>query len=453
MDLTRRQVLGIAGIATACTAGAASGVSLGLARRHLAAARPQDQHGPPGAYRPEPLWHLQVPSDVLLMTAGAAVYAWSSNKNHLYAVSAANGSMLWETPAPWSTPVLGKGLMYALSADGGLYALNTSSGRRQWDSAEAGGSNPLLGGAVLYTGGGASGISTILALDAQTGRTLWEVPAISGAVGGIEAPFAVTAGTVYTSTGGAIRALDASNGTEMWRWFVPGSFQTMSPSPQVTQGVVYGGYSIYDSNETVQFALGARDGSLLWSRIYPTPLIAMAVVDGIIYTAACFENGAGGPFGGTEPTLLAATTIGDGAHVWTKSMPMAALTFTVAETTAVLSVPTDPEDGGIVYPGGAGETELRALNLSSGQHIWSVTSAGWELTAAPVIAGDWVCAGFQGESIRVINLRTGATRWNLPMLAASAPAAHNGKVFAVGADAMDTNGGASPEGTLYAVPI
>jgi outer membrane protein assembly factor BamB len=388
---------------------------------------------------------------VLLTPAGAVVYAWSNSKNRLSALRAADGSTLWEMDAASGSPVVGTGLVYVFSVDEGLYALSASSGKKQWRSPEAGvgASNPLLDSTILYTGGATASTFAVLALDARTGRTLWEEAAISGSS---ETPFGVVAGTVYTSTGNAIRALNADNGTEMWRWSVPAN-QSMSPGPQVAQGVVYGGYTLYDSTDTVQFALSARDGSLLWSRTYPAPLIAMAAVDGIVYAAACSQDGVGGSFVAGESTIVSAATAGDGAHVWTKSMPRTVLTFTVAGTTAVLSFYPE-QAGGILYPGGTGsETELRGLSLGNGQTTWSVASAGWDLTAAPVITGDWVCAGFLGQSIRVVNLHTGVTKWNLPMPTGSAPVVGNGIVFAVGADAMNVYGQASPEGTLYAVSI
>jgi outer membrane protein assembly factor BamB len=455
MRPTRRQMLGIAGVALACTAGAGAGAGLGLASRRSAAVRPQGRHEPPRADSPKPLWHLRVPSDVQLTAAGASVYAVSNLKDRLYALRAADGSVRWEMPGEWSTPVTGRGLVYLSPEDGGLSAHSIGSGNKQWASPEASAapSGPLLNGTVLYTIGGVSGTSVILALDGQTGRKLWAVPAISDASQSTDVPFTVTAGTVYSATGAVIRALDARDGTELWRWAVPGGGLTLSPSPQVAQGIVYGGYSVYNSNESVQFALSARDGSLLWSRTYPTQVLAMAAVDEIVYAAACFGNG-GGSFAGPSPTLVSATAIGNGARVWTQNMPQTAQTFTVAGSTALLSVDPTPVAGGIAYPGGAAsETELRALGLSNGLTAWSVAGAGWSLAAAPVIAGDWVCAGFTGASIRVVNLHTGATRWNLPMFTVSAPAAHDGVVFAVGADAMNSSGAASPEGILYAVPI
>ena len=119
-------------------------------------------------------------------------------------------------PGEWSTPVIGKGLVYLSPEDGGLSAHSIGSGNKQWGSPEASAapSGPLLDGAILYTIGGVSGTSVILALDGQTGRKLWAVPAISDASESTDVPFTMAAGTVYTATGAVIRALDARDGTE-----------------------------------------------------------------------------------------------------------------------------------------------------------------------------------------------------------------------------------------------
>src|SRR5579872_4244525 len=113
-----------------------------------------------------------------------------------------------------------------------------------------------------------------------------------------------------------------------------------------------GSLLVDNSNESVQFALSARDGSLLWSRTYLTQLIAMAAVGELIYAAACSGDG-GGSFAGTSPTLISATATGNGTRVWTQSMPQTAQTFTVTGAAVLLSASPAPAAGGIAYPGGA----------------------------------------------------------------------------------------------------
>ncbi len=116
-------------------------------------------------------------------------------------------------------------------------------------------------------------------------------------------------------------------------------------------------------------------------------------MDEIVYAAAGFGNG-GGPFDGTSVTVLSAMTLRNGARVWQRNMENLNQTFAVAGTTALLSVYPNPAADGIdtSTPAANSQTELRALDLSNGLSTWQVASAGWSLTASPMLAGGWVCA-------------------------------------------------------------
>ena len=485
MGLTRRQLLGLAGIAAAGTAGAGAG--LGLARTGRANP-PGGQHAFSGTYHPVPLWRFRVsvPQDAHVTAAGSIVYVSYIDKDKMYALRTADGSVRWEAPATFTTPVTGRGLVYVIGNNGGLSALSFSNGRKQWDfpGANTAAGGPILDTSVIYTGSSQPGRSEILALDARTGRPLWQVPAVGGN-GNSEVPLAVAAGALYTSTDSIVRALDRSSGIERWRWSSPaGAFAI---SPQVTQDIIYGGYNSIDDNNSILFALSARDGGRFWTATYPAGLFAMATVDEIVYAAAGIGGG-GGRFGAGSPTVISAAAIRNGTHIckysvnpwdldlhpaaelrkrpkaprddrilthiWTRSLANLNPTFTVIGKAALISAYPTPVSGGIVYPGGTGsETELCGLNLNNGLITWRVASAGWSLISSPVFTGEWACVGFANESIRLVHVHTGKTRWNLPMRLVSAPTAQKGMVFAVGADAVGIYGDISSEGTLYAIPI
>ncbi len=76
-------------------------------------------------------------------------------------------------PSQASSPAVAKGVVYAGSYDGNLYALHAKTGKKLW-SYLAGGyviSSPAVANGVVYIDNDAA---TLYALNAETGAKLWE---------------------------------------------------------------------------------------------------------------------------------------------------------------------------------------------------------------------------------------------------------------------------------------
>jgi hypothetical protein len=101
-------------------------------------------------------------------------------------ISQQNPSSRRETEFPSGTtltpPITGRGLVYVTGNNGCLSAQSFTSGRKKWDfpGANITPVGPILDTSAIYTGANLPGSGEILALDAQTGRPLWQVPAVGG---------------------------------------------------------------------------------------------------------------------------------------------------------------------------------------------------------------------------------------------------------------------------------
>ena len=131
--------------------------------------------------------------------------------------------------------------------------------------------------------------------------------------------------------------------------------------------------------------------------------------------------------------------------------------FVIADGISLTCAHPATTSDGIAYSGGAdGVTELRATRLSDGQRIWQVTGPGMSLASQPVLARGYACLGFRHESVRVVSIKTGETRWDLPMTVIVGPVVSDSMVFAVGADAAGPDNNVddvSPKGYVYGVRL
>ncbi len=159
-----------------------------------------------------------------------------------------------------SSPAVANGKVYFGSGDGGIYAVDTSTGLLQWkfQTGDVVHGSPAVVGGVVYIGGYDS---RLYALDAQTGLLKWVFqagvdPAAHNQVG-FQASPAVVDGVVYIGCRDAhIYAIDASTGKEIWDY--PTSKSWVNTTPAVRDGVVYAATS--DSSRLM--ALDAKTGSL-----------------------------------------------------------------------------------------------------------------------------------------------------------------------------------------------
>ncbi len=176
-----------------------------------------------------------------------------------------------------SSPALVDGIVYFGCGDGGIYAVDATSGLLRWKvtTGDVVHASPAVVDGTVYIG---SWDSNLYAIDARTGQTRWtfksgEDPAIHNQVGFQSSP-AVVEGTVYVGCRDAhVYAIDAKTGKR--RWDYPTAKSWVIGTPAVEGGVVYVGTS-----DSARFmALDATTGRLLWNfdskaYLFSSPAIA-----------------------------------------------------------------------------------------------------------------------------------------------------------------------------------
>ncbi len=168
------------------------------------------------------------------VTANGSVYFVSGGG--VYAVSAADGSTLWQYPADGksgtlfaATPAFADGFLYAADDNGQVTKLDAATGKAVWKAKLDGAlrSSPVVNDGVVFFG---SGNTHCYALSADTGQILWDV-----------------------TTGGAV----------------------------LTSPVIAGGLVVFASSDDTVYSLGARTGRKAWSVPYDAdPSLVPLVYDG-----------------------------------------------------------------------------------------------------------------------------------------------------------------------------
>ena len=208
----------------------------------------------------ELLWTYSFPTEVDLAggvaQSGGVVYV-TTTRGEIFALSAASGDQLWRYSDPavsfLQPPTIANGVVYACnsrdrlsSASPVLYAVEARTGRGLWQ-------RPLGSGLVSFIPGVESGLifvgvvrkaspsspdaSELVALNAATGQPLWQVPIGGNAWSAISAP----GNLVYTGDGlGKLDAWQATTGNHLWTYQAAGA---LDAGLAVAAGVAYTGSS------------------------------------------------------------------------------------------------------------------------------------------------------------------------------------------------------------------
>ncbi len=193
---------------------------------------------------------------------------YANTSGIIYALDAADGKELWKYATGgkiFSTPaVYGKGDAASVivgSCDRNIYSLNIKSGKVNW-TYKCGKS--VLGSAVVYGGKVYIGASdnTFRALDAKTGRLVWENKEVKGF---IEAkPFVDKQQVVIGDWANTLYSFNPANGKLQWKWEKKGSRML---SPAAVWPIKANGNIIFATPERVTYGLDAKSGKQLW-RVY-----------------------------------------------------------------------------------------------------------------------------------------------------------------------------------------
>ena len=293
----------------------------------------------------------------------------------------------------YETLIAASGTIYAGSDNGDVYAFQSASGKLLWrhDLGSSAGVYAADGNAVYAVAGDA--LDTVYAVSAATGTLLWQRRIAPDLMGITLADGAIYA-TVNAngSAGGAVYALRASDGVQLWRY----TADIELPSPvTVSDDIVFA--NAYDSrpHAPTLLALDAATGSVRWT-LQPGPEYAgPTVVDGVAYIAT--ETAANGMVTGFVVEALQART---GSTIWQSSVSKEG-----AQGTPVIA-------NGTIYV--KSDTAIYALRTSDGTRLWRAEGPGVGVGQQmdPLIVGDgalYYSAGL-GD---VIALRTsdGSTLW------------------------------------------
>ena len=153
----------------------------------------------------------------------SAVYgdstAYFVSGGFVYAIKSSDGTVKWQYPSGAksstffaTTPALSGGALYLTDDNGGVYKLDTTTGREIWNVKLDGAlrSAPVVSGGVVYFG---SGNSHFYALSAETGGIVWD----EKTDGAITTSPTITGGLVVFASGdNNVYSLSARTGRKAW---------------------------------------------------------------------------------------------------------------------------------------------------------------------------------------------------------------------------------------------
>jgi outer membrane protein assembly factor BamB len=264
-------------------------------------------------------------------------------------------------------------------------------------SVTGGGSRARLAAAPVVAGGKLFVIdtdATVYAYDAKTGQRVW-----SRSIRAANQPSQVQIGggvsedgeRLYATTGGGVvTALNAGDGSEIWK-AQPGG--PLRGAPTLSNGNVY-----VMSQDNQLFALAQSDGAVVWSDT------------GTVETTGVFGVGApaaaqGSVVAGFSSGELNAYRYENGRVLWGDALSRTSISTSVATLT---DIDADPViDRGRVFAIGEGG-RMASYELVSGQRLWELNIGG---IATPLVVGDWVFVVTDKARLFAITRATGKVRW------------------------------------------
>ncbi|MFI5619554.1 serine/threonine-protein kinase [Streptomyces sp. NPDC051567] len=344
----------------------------------------------------------------------------------------------------WGTPAVAGDLLYVTSFE--VHALDVASGRRQFKTRDVAWAMAVTDGRIHGSDG-----PSLYALDATDGSDLWRLSTDAWV-------YALRAGqgVVVTATrGGGVQGRDASNGRTLWELTgAQSDFETPEAAPVLHEGTVY----VWQ--DTRLRALDARTGRESWS--YPVgtaascgnvPVRVTPAPDGNVYVCAgthvlAVDRGSGRLRWHFEApaVFLAAPAFAPGPAVTGGGVYLADYLGTVYALDAATGqdrwrIATEPRtspDPVLIADGnvhlGAGSA-LYTLDAVTGTPKWRF-AAGGEITGLPAVADGRVHFGSADHCLYTLDAAGGQLRWKLATGGeiTGAPVAEAGVVYACSKD-------------------
>jgi outer membrane protein assembly factor BamB len=214
--------------------------------------------------------------------------------NHVYALNAANGKLLWKTDFGGSSPIFAQSKVF-INNGYSITALDAHNGHTIW--------NYTTGGSVFASATVVNDIvyvssldGNVYALNANTGNKIWNTPTGNA----IYDKVAIEKNTVFVpSSDGYFYALNALTGEKLWSYYIQPRddiWKTTALPPSVSNGIVYFVYPFLPHNNnhgpagngwTWLYALNAANGIKIWNSTIGTwgsgGRSVPVVVDEIVY--------------------------------------------------------------------------------------------------------------------------------------------------------------------------
>ncbi|MEV6177927.1 PQQ-binding-like beta-propeller repeat protein [Streptomyces sp. NPDC052016] len=279
----------------------------------------------------------------------------------------------------WGTPAVDGDLVYVTSFE--VHALDVATGRRRFKTRDVAWSMAVADGRVHASDG-----PTLFALDAREGTDLWRLPTDAWVY-----CLKAERGTVVTGTrGGGVQGWEASTGQKLWE--VTGC-QTDFESPEAGPALHEG--TVYVWQDARLRALDARTGDERWA--YPigdmascggVPVRVTSAPDGYVYISA--------------GTRVLAVDVASGMVRWHFEAPAVFLS-------PPAFVPGPAVTGGGVYLADYLGT-VYALDATDGRDRWRIATEARSSVDPVLVAAGHVHVG-SGKGLYTLDAVTGTPKW------------------------------------------
>ena len=269
---------------------------------------------------------------------------------------------------------------------------------RAWSIQIAGGSNRVrLAAAPVISDNKLFVVDTdarLHAFAADTGAELWTVATTNdeenrqARVGG---GASAEAGRVYATNGlGDVVAVDAANGSELWRKRPGGPLRG---APTIANGQVY---VLTQDNQL--YALDQATGNVLWS-------MSASLESQGVFGVAAPASAQGTVVVGFSSGELNAYRYENGLTLWGDVLSRSSISTSVSSLSDIDAEPVI--DQGRVYAVGQGG-RMVAMEMASGTRVWEQNIAG---ISTPWIAGEWLFVVTDDARLLSIARGSGKVRW------------------------------------------
>lgn len=293
--------------------------------------------------------------------------------NALRAIDLKTGRPLWSFIAdddiPFSPAVFGN-TVFVTSSDGRLYALDKTTGVKQWEYRVENffsmATSPFVFNKTVYFG---SRDTYLYAVNASSGKLRWKFKT----AGGIDSsPVVVNSGILFGSFDGNFYAVNSHTGKEKWKYSTGGK---IIGSPAESGGIVY-----FGSTDGFLYAVRGNNGKLLWKTQTNGPIETTPTITdkGVIIA--------------NKNNLIHYLNRNNGLALWTKEFK------TEAYTSAAVT-------GNFAYVGSS-DGALYALKIKNGSEVWKFQTEA-SIASAPSVVGNSVIFTNRNGALYAIDKRSG----------------------------------------------